>query len=187
LNKLQKRSAVKALVLILLATFAVTFLLAEPKEKKPPTVVSAKTVSFVTFLTGPKAGQLTQQATDLFKKWKYYQVLADPSQADLIVLLGPMPRKVSEEVFDAIIAGRPAPQPLDLTGAAEYFAVFDGVELRSAELASVKPLWNTEMPNEDLRGAVKKYKKLVDETSDTFYHDRDVLSKCLALGERCQR
>jgi hypothetical protein len=98
-----------------------------------------------------------------------------------------MPRKVSEEAFEAVISGKPIPEPLDLSKASANFAVFDNAELRSLEASSVKPLWSADMPNSDLGSAVKKYKRVVDETSDAFYHDRDLLTKCLALGERCQR
>ncbi len=177
----------KGFVLIFIAVFTAYMSGSDQMPKKAPTVVSAKTVSFVTFLSGSTGIQLLDEAADYFKKWKRYQVVSDPAQADLIVLVGPMPRHVSEEVFDAVVSGKPAPELPNLSEAQGQFAVFDGAELRSPDSSPVRPLWSTEMAKGDLRAAVKKYKRVVDETSDAYSHDRDLLSKCLQLGERCQQ
>lgn len=66
---------------------------AEEKAQPKPAVISAKTVSFITFSIGEDAKKLKDQTTAFFSKWKRYQIVDDPSQADLIVLIGPMPRQ----------------------------------------------------------------------------------------------
>lgn len=162
------------------------FLFADGKQAgKAPSLVSARTIAFVSFDPGVQSDRLKQDAAQQFRKWKRYEVVSDPSHADLVVLLGAMPRKVSEEAFNAILDGKPSPVPVDLTNAVPYFAVFDANELRNGN-GTMKPLWSVEA-GEGMGHSIKKFKEMVGQADDTYYHDRDLLSKCMALGERCQR
>jgi hypothetical protein len=160
-------------------------LFADGKQVKAPTLVSAKTIAFVSFDSGLQSDRLKQDAAQQFRKWKRYQLLSDPTQADLVVLLGAMPRKVSAEAFNAILDGKPSPVPVDLSNALPYFAVFDANELRNGS-GTMKPLWSMEA-GDGIGHSIKKFKEVVGQADDTYYHDRDLLSKCLAMGERCQR
>lgn len=163
-------------------------LIAADKNAQPkPAVISANTVSFITFATGNEASKLKQQATDFFTKWKRYQVSDDPTKADLLVLLGPMPRHVSGDAFDAVLAGKPSPEPVDVSGAQAQFAVFDGAEVHGDVPVSgtLKPIWSTPMDAADVKPAAKKYKQIVDNAQEEYDHMGLTFQKCQMMGMRC--
>lgn len=176
-------SSVAALVLLsALALFG-----SDQKAQPKPAVLSGKTISFITFSTGTEAAKLKQEATEFFSKWKRYQVLDDPTHADLLVLLGPMPSRVSGDAFDAVLAGKNSPEPVDLEGAQGQFAVFDGAEVHGdvPVTGTLKPVWSTEMSGEDVKSAAKKYKQLIDRTQDDYDHMGLTFEKCRVVGLRC--
>ncbi len=174
---------------ILFALIAASFcsFSAEQKSQPKPSVISAKTVSFVTFANGDEADKLKQQATDFFSKWKRYEITADPTRSDLLVLLGPMPRRVSGDAFDAVLAGKASPEPVDVSGATAQFAVFDGAEVHGDAPVSgtLKPVWSTPMNGDDVKPAAKKYKQLVDKVQEDYDHLGITFQKCQMIGLRC--
>lgn len=159
----------------------------DQKSQPKPAVISAKTVSFVTFASENEAAKLRQQASDFFSKWKRYEVVADPTKADLLVLLGPMPRRVSGDAFDAVLAGKQSPEPVDLSGAQGQFAVFDGSEVHGEVPVSgtLKPIWSTPMSGDDVKPAAKKYKQLVENAQEDYDHMGLTFEKCRMAGLRC--
>jgi hypothetical protein len=173
--------------LLLVAVSFLSAFAADKNSQPKPAVISAKTVSFITFATGNEAGKLKQQATDFFFKWKRYQVTDDPTKADILVLLGPMPRRVSGDAFDAVLAGKPSPEPVDIAGAQAQFAVFDGAEVHGDVPVSgtLKPVWSTEMSGDDVKSAAKKYKQLVDNAQEDYDHMGLTFDKCRMAGLRC--
>ena len=161
---------------------------ADDKNAQPkPAVLSGKTVSFITFATGAEADKLKNQASDFFAKWRRYQVADDPAKSDILILVGPMPRRVSGDAFDAVLAGKPSPEPVDLSGAQGQFAVFDGAEVRGDVSVSgtLKPVWSTEMSGDDVKAAAKKYKQLVENTQEAYDHMGLTFEKCRMVGLRC--
>ena len=160
---------------------------ADQKSQPKPAVISAKTVSFITFAHENEAAKLKEQATDFFSKWKRYEVSNDPTKADLLVLLGPMPRRVSGDDFDAVLAGKPSPSDVDLSTAQAQFAVFDGAEVHGEAPVSgtLKPVWSTEMRGDDVKSAAKKYKELVENTQEDYDHMGLTFEKCRMVGLRC--
>lgn len=173
-------------LLLLVTTLGVAKTNDKDKQAKPkaPAVIAGKTISFVTFATGAEAVKLKQEATKFFTKWKRYQVLDDPSQADLVVLLGPMPSQVSGDAFDAVLAGKPAPQAVNTAGAQSQFAVFDSAELKSAE-GPLKAVWSTPMSGTDVNAAANKYKELVSGAQDKYDNGGLTYQTCYAMGMRC--
>lgn len=157
------------------------------KSQPKPAVISAKTVSFITFAGESEAAKLKQEATDFFSKWKRYEVIADPTKADLLVLLGPMPRRVSGDAFDAILAGKQSLDPVDLSGAQGQFAVFDGSEVHGEAPVSgnLKPIWSTPMNKDDVKPAAKRYKQLVENAQEDYDHMGLTFEKCRMVGLRC--
>ena len=176
----------KLLILILIACTA-RLSIADERAQPKPAVLSAKTISFITFATGNQASTLKQQATDFFSKWNRYQVIGDPTRADLLVLLGPMPRRVSGEAFDAVLAGKTSPEPVDLSGAQAQFAVFDGGEVHGEVPVSgtLKPIWSTQMNGDNVKPAAKKYKQLVGLAEEDYDHMGLTFEKCRMVGLRC--
>jgi hypothetical protein len=160
---------------------------ADQKSQPKPAVISAKTVSFITFATGSEAEKLKQQARQFFAKWKRYELSEDPTKADLLVLLGPMPRHVSGDAFDAVLAGKPSPDPVDVSSAQAQFAVFDGAEVHGEIPVSgtLKPIWSTQMSGDDVKPAAKKYKQLVDNAQFDYDGLALTFEKCHILGLRC--
>lgn len=171
-----------ALVAISLCAFA-----ADQKSQPKPSVISAKTVSFVTFANGDEANKLKQQATDFFSKWRRYEISADPTRSDLLVLLGPMPRRVSGDAFDAVLAGKSSPEPVDISGVQAQFAVFDGAEVHGEVPVSgtLRPVWSTPMNGDDVKPAAKKYKQLVDQVQENYDRLGITFQKCQMIGLRC--
>jgi hypothetical protein len=159
---------------------------ADQKVQAKPAVIAGKTVSFITFSSGDEAKKLKEQATTFFSKWKRYQVVDDPARADLIILVGPMPRHVNGDAWDAVLAGKPSPVQVDTSGAQSQFAVFDGAEVHG-EVAGgpVRPVWSTEMTGDDVKPAAKKYKQLVDNAQESYDHMGLTFDKCRMVGLRC--
>ena len=166
---------------------AVSVFASDQKAQPKPAVISAKTVSFITFATGNAADKLKQQATDFFSRWKRYDVSNDPGKADLLVLIGPMPRHVSGDAFDAVLAGKPSPEPVDVSGAQAQFAVFDGAEVHGEVpvSGSLKPVWSTEMNGDDVKLAAKKYRQIVERVQEDYDRLGVTFQKCQMLGLRC--
>src|SRR5579884_2672258 len=108
--------------IMLLLGFSVLLSASDKVTNRPP-LLAAKTVSFITFETGANAEKLKSEATTFFTKWKHYQVIDDPSKADLLVLLGPMPRHVNGDAWDAVLAGKSSPVAADTKNAPQEFAV----------------------------------------------------------------
>lgn len=160
---------------------------ADQKPQLKPAVISAKTIAFITFANGGEANKLKQQATAFFSKWKRYQVTDDTTKADLLVLLGPMPRRVSGEAFDAVLAGKTSPEPVDLSGAQAQFAVFDAAEVHGEVPVSgtLKPIWSTQMNGDDVKAAANKYKRVVENAQDDYDHLGLTFEKCSIIGLRC--
>ena len=176
----------RAVFLLVFATF-VPALAADQKSQPMPAVLSGKTVSFITFASGDEGNKLKQQAADYFSKWKRYRVTDDPSKADLLVLLGPMPRRVSGDAFDAVLAGKTSPEPVDISGAQAQFAVFDGAEVHGdvPVTGTIKPVWSIPMNGDDVKAAAKKYKQLVDNAQEDYDHMGLTFDKCRMVGLRC--
>jgi hypothetical protein len=176
----------KTAILAFLIYFVCLFAAADEKVQPKPAVISAQTVAFITFSTGDEAKKLKDQTIAFFLKWKRYQVLDDPSRADLIVLIGPMPRHVNSDALDAVLAGKPSPVQVDTTGAQSHFAVFDGSEVHGQYTGgTLKPVWSTEMSGDDVKTAAKKYKQLVDNAQESYDHMGLTFDKCRAVGLRC--
>lgn len=174
-------------ILVAFLTIATFTFTADQKSRPKPAVLSAKTIAFVTFATGNEADKIKQQATDFFAKWKRYEISSDPSRSDLLVLLGPMPRRVSGDAFDAVLAGKPSPEPIDVSGAQAQFAVFDGSEVHGDVPVSgtLKPIWSTQMNGDDVKPAAKKYKQIVDKVQEDYDHLGITFQKCQMIGLRC--
>ena len=173
-----------ALLLLLVSTLSFAGGHEKTPPKKPYPFLAGKTVAFVSFASGAQKDALKQQATGFFNKWKRYTVLDDPAQADLIVLIGPLPTKVSGEAFDAVIIGKEPPEAVDVAGAPSQFAVFDSGELR-APTGPVRALWSTPMNGNDVNSAAKKYKEVVHEVQDSYNNSGLTHENCSALGIRC--
>jgi hypothetical protein len=176
-----------ALSALLVLMFSLLSRAADQKSQPKPAVISAKTVSFITFAGESDAAKLIQQAKDFFSKWKRYEVVDDPSKADLLVLLGPMPRRISGDAFDAVLEGKQPPEPVDLSGAQSQFAVFDGSEVHGDVPVSgtLKPIWSTSMSGDEVKPAAKKYKQLVENTQQDYDHMGLTFEKCRMVGLRC--
>ena len=162
-------------------------LAAEQKTTVKPAILSGKTVAFITFASGSEADRLKSQASTFFTKWKRYQVSNDPAKADLIVLLGPMPRHVDEEAWDAVLAGKPLPVEVNTSGAQSQFAVFDAAEVHGdiAGTGPLKPLWSTDVYGDDVIAAAKKYRSVVANIQDSYDHLGLTFEKCRMIGLRC--
>lgn len=171
----------------LVFTFALTAFADDKNRAAKPSVLSGKSIAFITFATGTEAEKLKTQASDFFVKWKKYEIDSDPQKADLLVLLGPMPRHVSGDAFDAVLAGKPSPEAVDTSGAQAEFAVFDGAEVHGSSpvTGTLKPVWSTEMNGDDVKSAAKKYKQLVDNTQESYDHMGLTFDKCRMVGLRC--
>jgi hypothetical protein len=174
------------LLLCVLSLFA-SFAFSTDKNSQPkPAILSGKTISFITFATGEEAGKLKREAAGFFDKWKRYQVVNDPTHADLIVLLGPMPNHVNSDAWDAVLSGKPSPVPVDTMAAQSQFAVFDASEVRGTEgNGPLRPVWSTEMNSIDVKTAARKYKQLVDNTQESYDHLGLTFEKCRMVGLRC--
>ena len=181
-----KRYTLIAALMSTVCVFSPT-LAAEQKTTTKPAILSAKTVAFITFATGGDADKLKNQASTSFTNWKRYRVSNDPAKADLIVLLGPMPRHVDEEAWDAVLAGKPLPGEVNIKGAPSQFAVFDAAEAHGDIVSAgpLKPLWSTEMSGNDVVPAVRKYKSLVANIQDSYDHMGLTFEKCRMIGLRC--
>lgn len=173
--------------ILLLILMARPVLAADQKSQPKPAVLSAKTVSFVTFATGDEANKLKQAATDFFSKWKRYEIAADPTRSDLLVLLGPMPRRVSGDAFDAVLAGKPSPEPVDVSGSQAQFAVFDGAEVHGEVpiTGTLKPVWSMPINGDDVKPAAKKYRLVVEKVQDDYDRLGITFQKCQMIGLRC--
>ena len=182
-----KRYTLIAALMSTVCVFSLTLAAAEQKTTAKPAILSGKTVAFITFATGSDADKLKNQASAFFTNWKRYQVSNDPARADLIVLLGPMPRHVDEEAWDAVLAGKPLPVEVNIKGAPSQFAVFDAAEAHGdvANPGLLKPLWSTEMHSDDVIPAAKKYKSLVANIQDSYDHMGLTFEKCRMIGLRC--
>lgn len=172
------------LVGLLLFVTALGFAMDKKAKANAPAVIAGKTVAFVTFATGDEGDKLKHKASDFFTKWKRYQVVEDPSQADLVVLLGPMPGQVSGAAFDAVLAGKPSPEPVNTAGAQSQFAVFSAAELKSPD-GPVKAVWSTPMSGNDVNAAAKKYKELVSGAQEKYNNGGLTYETCYAMGMRC--
>lgn len=171
------------LVLVVFATAAAALQKAQPQ----PAVLTGKTVTFITFAADSEATQLKNVASAFFMKWKRYQILDDPTKADLLILLGPMPRHVSGDAFDAVLAGRKPEHQVDVAGAQSQFAVFDGAEVHGdvPVNGTLKPLWSAEMNGHDLKQPARKYKQLVENLQEDYDHMGLSFEKCRIVGMRC--
>lgn len=170
---------------LLLAASSMGF--AADKNSQPkPAILSGKSVSFITFASGEEASKLKGEAATFFDKWKRYQVIDDPTHADLVVLVGPMPTHVNSDAWDAVLAGKASPVPVETVSAQSQFAVFDGSEVHGKENSGpLKPIWSAEMKGGDVTTAAKKYKQLVQTAQDDYNHLGLTFEKCHLLGMRC--
>lgn len=175
-----------SITLLLGLVLSVAALADKRNEQPQPAVLSAKSVSFITFANGQNAADLKDQAAGFFRKWNRYRVVNDPTKADLVILVGPMPRHVSGDAWDAVLAGKPSPVPVDAAGAQSQFAVFDGSEIHGSDAGGpLKPVWSTEMNGNDVKSAAKKYRRLVENTQESYDHMGLTFDKCRMVGLRC--
>ena len=165
----------------LLALSALAFADQKPKPQQPA-VLSAKTVAFVTFDSSDKGQQLKKKASDFFSKWKRYKVVDNPHDGDLIVLLGPMPAKINSDALEAVLDGKQPSDPVNLAGARDEFAVFNGADMHASSEVSLHSLWSSEMQGDDVNTAAKKFKEVVNKTAEKAGNAGLTNNDCYMLG-----
>ncbi|MEO8725892.1 MAG: hypothetical protein ABI383_07175 [Acidobacteriaceae bacterium] len=174
------RSRPLLFALVLLIAFPLSFAQNRVTTGKPqpPAVLSAKTIAFVTCFPGAQADEMKQQATAFFTKWKRYHVVPDPQQADLVVLLGPIPGYVSESNFRDVLSGHspakfapPAATPAAQAAAPDsppLFTVFDGPASRAPETHHFRSLWAHSLDESKVALSANDFKSYVSRSAENY-------------------